>query len=301
MIHVNEITKTYGKKTSVNNLTFNVEKGHIVGFLGPNGAGKSTTMRMILGLDKPTQGEILIDNEKYEHLDNPIRKVGALLDASYIHPKRTAQQHLDIIGTTNNISKDRIQECLALVGLEKVANKNAGEFSLGMKQRLGIAAALLGDPDYLILDEPVNGLDPSGIHWVREFMNHLASEENKGILISSHQIGELSKMAHDLVVIQNGNLVFADTMKEFTDRARSKVDVSSPQLDILVDNLKNIQGVEIENTPHGVVVSGIPAQVIGEVAMKNSIILTQLASRDSLEEAFLMSTTPEFSQRKAEV
>lgn len=299
MISVNGITKTYGKKTSVENLSFNVEKGHVVGFLGPNGSGKSTTMRMILGLDKPNEGEVLIDGKRYEELKDPLTVVGSLLNASALQKGRTARQHLKIIAAANAIQDERIEECLNMVGLNEVADREATEFSLGMKQRLGIAAALLGDPDYLILDEPVNGLDPVGIHWVREFMTNLAINFNKGILISSHQIGELSKMAHDLVVIGNGKLISASTMEEFTENAKTKIDVSSPQIDILSEELKKIKDVKVEKTSSGIVVSGAPSQMIGEIALRNSIVLTQLTNRNSLEEAFLSAThsAQEFDQK----
>jgi len=299
MISVNGITKIYGKKTSVENLSFNVEKGHVVGFLGPNGSGKSTTMRMILGLDKPNEGEVLIDGKRYEELKDPLTVVGSLLNASSLQKGRTARQHLKIIAAANGIQDERIEECLNMVGLNEVADREANEFSLGMKQRLGIAAALLGDPDYFILDEPVNGLDPVGIHWVREFMTNLAINFNKGILISSHQIGELSKMAHDLVVIGNGKLISASTMEEFTENAKTKIDVSSPQIDLLSEELKKIKDVKVEKTSSGIVVSGAPSQMIGEIALKNSIVLTQLTNRNSLEEAFLSAThsAQEFDQK----
>lgn len=300
MIDVNNVTKRYGKDTVVNNLSFSVKPGSITGFLGPNGSGKSTTMRIILGLDHPSEGEATINGHHYRDISNPLTTVGALLDASAVHPKRTARQHLDVICVSNNIDRSRVSECLDIVGLSSVANKNAGAFSLGMKQRLGIAAALLGDPDYLIFDEPNNGLDPEGIHWMREFAVQLA-KNGKGVLISSHQISELSRIADDLVVIGHGTLISYGTMDEFTLGAASKVDVSSPHINELVDALHTrFNDVTVSSTPRGALIENIAAESIGAVANELDIPLSQLTTRNSLEEAFLDATkhVQEFDTRE---
>lgn len=206
MIEAVGLTKRYGSTVAVNDLSFTVKPGKVTGFLGPNGAGKSTTMRMILGLDAPTSGRVLIDGKPYQELKHPLRKVGALIDAKWVHPNRSAHSHLKWLARSNDLPLSRVDEVLAMVGLEQVAKRRAGGFSLGMSQRLGIAAALLGDPEVLMFDEPVNGLDPEGIHWIRRFMQGLAAE-GRTVFVSSHLLSEMSLTAEELVVIGRGELI----------------------------------------------------------------------------------------------
>ncbi len=290
MIQATGLTKKYGKNTVVHDLSFHVEKGYVTGFLGPNGSGKSTTMRMILGLDEPTRGQVLIDGKHYSEYISPLKKVGALLDASYITPGFTAQEHLTVAALSNNLDTNRVEECLSLVGLENVGNKKIGGFSLGMKQRLGIARALLGDPEYLMFDEPNNGLDPEGIRWMRDFMRSLA-EEGKAVFVSSHQISELSKTADNVIVIGEGKMIADATMKEFTRNFSEKIDVTVADEDEkkMVLALRDL-GATVEPAPTGFIVSGISAVKVGETARDLNIVLHQLAPRNSLEEAFLDAT-----------
>ena len=206
MIEVTHLTKSYGGTRAVNDLSFTIRPGAVTGFLGPNGAGKSTTMRMILGLDRPTGGTALIDGKSYAQLKNPLRQVGALLEAKWVHPNRSTRGHLRWMAASNGISTSRVTDVLGLVGLSEVAGKRAGTFSLGMSQRLGIAGALLGDPPVLLFDEPVNGLDPEGIVWIRRFMQSLAAE-GRTVLVSSHLLSEMAVTAAHLVVIGRGRLI----------------------------------------------------------------------------------------------
>src|SRR6478609_1019182 len=230
MIETRGLTKRYGSTLSVDNLTFTVEPGRVTGFLGPNGAGKSTTMRMILGLDRPTSGQALIDGKPYGDLVDPLRTVGALLDAKWVHPNRSARNHLRWLARSNRLPAGRVDAVLDQVGLTEVADRRAGAFSLGMSQRLGIAAALLGDPGILLFDEPVNGLDPEGIVWIREFMKRLAIQ-GRSILVSSHLLPEMALTATDLVVIGRGRLITASSTADFVDSAsQSTVRVGSPQI-----------------------------------------------------------------------
>jgi ABC-2 type transport system ATP-binding protein len=215
MIEATGLTKRYGKTLAVNNLSFSVAAGQVTGFLGPNGAGKSTTMRMILGLDNPTGGQVTIGGKKYHELKEPLRTVGALLDAKWVHPNRSARAHLQWMAKSNRIPASRVEEVLDTVGLNSVAGKRAGGFSLGMSQRLGIAAALLGDPPVLILDEPVNGLDPEGIRWIRNLMKSLAAE-GRTVFVSSHLIAEMALTAERLIVIGAGRLLADTTVAELS-------------------------------------------------------------------------------------
>jgi ABC-2 type transport system ATP-binding protein len=233
MIEAQSLTKRYGKKLAVDDLSFSVTPGKVTGFLGPNGAGKSTTMRMILGLDKPTSGQVRIGGKRYEELRHPLRTVGALLDAKWVHPNRSARAHLLWMARSNKIPTRRVDEVLDIVGLSSVADKRAGGFSLGMSQRLGIAGALLGDPEVLLFDEPVNGLDPEGILWIRQFMQRLA-DEGRTVFVSSHLLSEMALTASELVVIGRGKLIAQSSTEEFVARATGQsVKVRSPQLDVL--------------------------------------------------------------------
>jgi ABC-2 type transport system ATP-binding protein len=290
MIEATGLTKRYGKTLAVNNLSFSVSAGKVTGFLGPNGAGKSTTMRMVLGLDNPTSGQVTIGGKKYHDLKEPLRTVGALLDAKWVHPNRSARAHLQWMAKSNRIPDTRVDEVLDTVGLTSVAGKRAGGFSLGMSQRLGIAAALLGDPEVLLFDEPVNGLDPEGILWIRKFMHRLA-EEGRTVFVSSHLLSEMALTASDLLVIGRGQLISQSSTQDFVSRAaENTVKVRSPQLAELRDVLQRASaGVTGDDT--ALVVSGMDSDKIGEIAASNRIVLHELSPQTgSLEQAFMQIT-----------
>ncbi|MFC8382670.1 MULTISPECIES: ABC transporter ATP-binding protein [unclassified Nocardia] len=291
MIELKGLTKQFGQTVAVQDLTFTVRPGLVTGFLGPNGAGKSTTMRMILGLDKPTAGSALIDGKQYQQLERPLTQVGALLDAKWVHPNRSARAHLEWLAASNDIPKSRVEEVLRLVGLSEVANKNAGGFSLGMSQRLGLAGALLGDPKVLLFDEPVNGLDPEGILWIRRFMQRLAAE-GRTVLVSSHLLSEMSQTAEQLIVIGRGQLMFDGTTQEFIDRASEQsVRVRSPQLDQLRSLLTSHGMTVKEDGDAALIVAGVTSDEVGKVAGTNNVTLYELAPQQaSLEEAFMRMT-----------
>ncbi|WP_112276390.1 ABC transporter ATP-binding protein [Lentzea terrae] len=291
MIEAIGLTKRYGRTVAVDDLSFTVQPGRVTGFLGPNGAGKSTTMRMILGLDRPTAGRVLIDGKPYTELHRPLRTVGALLDAKWVHPNRSARAHLKWLAVSNKLPAKRVDEVLDAVGLTQVAGKKAGGFSLGMSQRLGIAAALLGDPQVLLFDEPVNGLDPEGILWIRTFMQNLAAE-GRTVLVSSHLLSEMALTASELVVIGRGKLITQSSTAEFIDRSTgNSVLVRSPQLfklgPLLVD-----KGFTVRDGADGALsVSGATSDQIGDIAAANGVVLHELSpQRGSLEEAFMQLT-----------
>ncbi|MEU3272261.1 ABC transporter ATP-binding protein [Saccharomonospora sp. NPDC006951] len=290
MIEAKGLTKRYGKTLAVDDLSFNVTPGKVTGFLGPNGAGKSTTMRMVLGLDNPTGGQVSIGGKRYNELHHPLRTVGALLDAKWVHPNRSARAHLSWMAKSNKIPMRRVDEALDVVGLTSVANKRAGGFSLGMSQRLGIASALLGDPEVLLFDEPVNGLDPEGILWIRRFMQRLA-EEGRTVFVSSHLLSEMALTATELVVIGRGKLISQGSTDDFVAKATdSTVKVRSPQLDKLRPALSSASAV-VTDAEDGLIVSGLDSAKIGEIAMQQSVVLHELSpQRGSLEEAFMQIT-----------
>jgi ABC-2 type transport system ATP-binding protein len=290
MIEATGLTKRYGNTLAVNNLSFSVAAGQVTGFLGPNGAGKSTTMRMILGLDKPTGGSVRIDGKLYRELHNPLRTVGALLDAKWVHPNRSARAHLRWLAKSNKLSPKRVDEVLEIVGLTDVANRRAGGFSLGMSQRLGIAAALLGDPQVLLFDEPVNGLDPEGILWIRRFMHRLA-DEGRTVFVSSHLLSEMALTAQELVVIGRGKLIAQCSTEEFVAQAtESTVLVRSPQLALLRSALGQV-GATVRDEGDSLVVSGMDIAKIGDLAAEKGVALHELSpQRGSLEEAFIQLT-----------
>ncbi|CCH35647.1 ABC transporter ATP-binding protein [Actinosynnema sp. NPDC047251] len=291
MIEATGLTKRYGTTVAVDNLSFAVEAGRVTGFLGPNGAGKSTTMRMILGLDRPTSGQVLIDGKSYLGLHHPLRTVGALLDAKWVHPNRSARAHLQWLAKSNGIPDRRVDEVLDLVGLTQVAKRRAGGFSLGMSQRLGIAGTLLGDPRVLLFDEPVNGLDPEGILWIRQFMHRLA-EEGRTVFVSSHLLSEMAQTAQDLIVIGRGRLIAQTSTAQFIkDATEDTVKVRSPQLDRLRPLLAQRGRVVDSATDQALVVHGVEAAVIGELAGEHGITLHELSPQlGSLEEAFMQLT-----------
>ncbi|MFJ6213055.1 ABC transporter ATP-binding protein [Streptomyces sp. NPDC092296] len=291
MIELHELTKRYGSKLAVDRLSFAIPPGVVTGFLGPNGAGKSTTMRMILDLDRPTSGRVTIDGKRYAQLREPVKYIGALLEAKAVHPGRTAYNHLLWLAQSNGIPTRRVDEVLGLVGLHDVARKRSGGFSLGMGQRLGIAAALLGDPQILMFDEPVNGLDPEGILWVRNLMKRLASE-GRTVFVSSHLMSEMALTADHLVVIGRGKLLADLPMTEFIDRnSRSVVRVRTPQPEQLLDALAE-QDIVPERAEDGSLeVVGGDAARIGELAAAAGVTLHELSpQRASLEQAFMQMT-----------
>ena len=293
MIETQGLTKRYGPTLAVDDLSFTIHPGQVTGFLGPNGSGKSTTMRMILGLDRPSSGQALINGRPYQELDHPLRTVGALLDAKWVHPNRSARSHLRWLARSNKLPPGRVDEVLDQVGLTAVADRRAGAFSLGMSQRLGIAGALLGDPGILLFDEPVNGLDPEGIVWIRRFMRQLAGE-GRSVLVSSHLLPEMALTATELVVIGRGRLITQSSTAEFVDSAaHTTVRVRSPQLLELAEVLMR-QGMDIQAAPDGdqsLVVSGADTTSIGDLAAGAGLVLHELAvQRGSLEEAFMHIT-----------
>ncbi len=294
MIEVVGLTKKYGSTTAVDDLTFTVRPGIVTGFLGPNGAGKSTTMRMILGLETSSSGRALIDGKPYAALERPLTQVGALLDANWIHPNRSAKAHLKFLAATNNLPTARVATVLDLVGLSSVATKAAGKFSLGMKQRLGLASALLGDPKILLFDEPVNGLDPEGIFWIRNFMKQLASE-GRTVLVSSHLLSEMAQTADHLVVIGQGRLIADCSTADFTERSsQSFVRVRSPRLPDLAAALRaaGIASTATGNGPDAALqVTGTPIEQIGDIAGRAGVFLHELSVQGgSLEQAFIELT-----------
>lgn len=290
MIELVSLTKTYGSKRAVDGLTCTIQPGAVTGFLGPNGAGKTTTMRMILGLDYPTSGTATIDGKSYRQLTDPLRTVGALLDARQVYPSRSVRNHLRWIAATNRIPRERVDEVLEMVGLTSVAGARAGTLSLGMSQRLGIAAALIGDPPVLLFDEPVNGLDPEGIHWIRKLMRTLASQ-GRTVLVSSHHLSEMADTAERLVVIGKGKLITATTVSEFIGRANAAtVRVRSPSLPTLRDLLTGA-GLVVRDQPDALTVLATTTDAVGELAARHSIVLHELSSEGvSLEQAYLSST-----------
>ena len=291
MIEVRGLTKRYGEKVAVNDLSFTVEPGKVTGFLGPNGAGKTTTMRLILGLDYPTRGTVTVKNRQYRTLDNPMRDVGALLDAKAVHGGRSAYNHLLCLAQTNNIPKRRVNEVLGLVGLTEVAKKRSKNFSLGMGQRLGIAATLLGDPSVLMFDEPVNGLDPEGIRWIRNLMKTLAAE-GRTVFVSSHLMSEMENTADHLIVIGRGKLISDCTVAEFiAENSTATVRVRTPQLDQLAKVVAAGGGVATSSGEGSLLVQGLPVERVGDIAFENGIRLHELApARASLEQAFMELT-----------
>jgi ABC-2 type transport system ATP-binding protein len=291
MIEVHALSKRFGDKVAVDGLSFSVQPGHVTGFLGPNGAGKSTTMRMIVGLDRPTAGAATVDGRRYRDHPAPLRKVGALLEAKSVHKGRSAHDHLLALAQTHGIPAKRVDEVLAMVGLESVARRRAGGFSLGMAQRLGIAAALLGDPATVVLDEPVNGLDPDGVLWVRTLLKTLAAE-GRTVLVSSHLMSEMAVTADHLVIIGRGRLLADTSVEELIARiAVGSVVVRSPHATDLRELLVG-QGATVTNAAPGVLqVGGLTAEQIADLAVERRLALHELApERASLEQAYMQLT-----------
>ncbi|GAA3670757.1 ABC transporter ATP-binding protein [Microbacterium marinilacus] len=291
MITAQNLTKRFGATTAVDDISFEVRPGQVTGFLGPNGAGKSTTMRMIVGLDRPDGGSVTVGGRPFAAHAAPITEVGALLDAKAVHPGRTAEAHLRMLAATHGIGRDRVGEVMELTGIESVARKRVGGFSLGMHQRLGIAATMLGDPHTLILDEPVNGLDPEGVHWVRGFVRSLAAE-GRSVFLSSHLMSEMAQTADHIIVLGKGRVLADAPVDEFlrgSQRERTRVRSSdSRELGVLLAS----EGVAITAASGDVIeVEGVPAARIARVAVEAGIDLHELLpQRGSLEEAYLALT-----------
>ncbi len=291
MIEARGLTKRYGDTLAVDDLSFSVAPGKITGFLGPNGAGKTTTMRLILGLDRPTAGQVTINGTAFEQADQPMRLVGALLDAKALHGGRSAYNHLLCLAQSNNLPRRRVDEVLGLVGLTDVASKRSKGFSLGMGQRLGIAAALLGDPQILMFDEPVNGLDPEGILWIRNLMKALAAE-GRTVFVSSHLMSEMENTADHLLVIGRGRLIADCTVDEFIRaNSRQTVRVRTPQPDLLAKLVAAVGGTVREDGDGAMVVTGLDQAEVGDLAYENAVRLHELAPvHASLEQAFMELT-----------
>jgi ABC-2 type transport system ATP-binding protein len=291
MIEIRGLTKRYGDKVAVDDLTFGVEPGKVTGFLGPNGAGKTTTMRCILGLDYPDKGAVVIDGHAFRDFAYPMREVGALLEAKAVHGGRSARQHLLCLAQTNSLPRRRVGEVLELVGLTEVAAKRSKGFSLGMSQRLGIAATLLGDPRIVMFDEPVNGLDPEGILWIRNLMKGLAAE-GRTVFVSSHLMSEMEHTADHLIVIGRGRLIADCTMKDFVAQASgAAVRVRTPSADQLIRAVSAKGATAGPGDDGSVEVRGMPAEQVGDLAFSEGIRLHELTTvRASLEEAFMELT-----------
>ena len=300
MITAEALTKRYGNKVAVDGIDFTVRPGQVTGFLGPNGAGKSTTMRMIVGLDRPTSGSVTVNGRPYREHAAPLREVGVLLDAKAAHAGRSAYKHLLSLAATHGIDASRVREVIGLAGLDSVAHKRVGGFSLGMGQRLGIATALLGDPETVILDEPVNGLDPEGIRWVRTLMRHLAAE-GRTVLLSSHLMSEMAQTADRLIVIGRGRILadgpLADVISGVT---RSVIRVRSRESERLMATLDQ-PGVDLSLLADGALeISGVTAEQIADRAAAAGIVLHEVTSvSGSLEEAYLALTAGEVEYRSA--
>jgi ABC-2 type transport system ATP-binding protein len=290
VITIEGLTKRFGQVVAVDGLSFEVDQGTVVGFLGPNGAGKTTTLRTLLGLVAPTAGRATINGRPYRELIDPIRAVGALLEASGVHPGRTARNHLRVIATAAGLPPARTDQVLAQVGLAGAAHRRVGGFSLGMRQRLGLATALLGDPQVLILDEPANGLDPEGVHWLRGFLRQLA-DQGRTVLVSSHVLAEVAQTVDQVVIIAGGRLVTQSTLAALTDQARGAVRVRSADTQALRDLLVR-QGITVELAASDeLVASGVSSEQVGRAAAAANIAIYEMSSEHAnLEEVFLQLT-----------
>ncbi len=300
MIEAHELTKHYGDKTAVDGISFTIAPGSVTGFLGPNGAGKSTTMRMIMGLDRPTSGTVTVNGKPYAAHRSPLREAGALLDAQAAHPGRSARSHLRTMAATHSIPASRVNEVIDMTGLAPVAGKRVGGFSLGMGQRLGIASAMLGDPRTLILDEPVNGLDPEGVQWVRRLVRALA-DEGRTVFLSSHLMSEMAQTADQLLVIGRGRILAAGPVQQVIDSvSRAGVRVRSPQAAELAA-LVSADGATVAVPEPGTLeLAGIAAERVGEIACAHRLVLHELSPRSAtLEEAYMSLTQDAVEYRSA--
>ena len=287
MLEVRSLTKSFGAQRAVDDLSFTVHPGTVTGFLGPNGAGKSTTLRVAVGLARPDRGEVLLGGRRYAELPAPLHEVGALLDARAVHPRRSAREHLRVLAATHGIPRARVEEVLGLVGLTDVAGRRPGGFSLGMAQRLGIATALLGDPGVLLLDEPVNGLDPEGVRWVRQLLRGLAAE-GRTVFLSSHLMSEMAVTADRVVVLGRGRLVADVPLEQLTSAGRPAVRVRTPQPERLRALLPG-GSVAVDPADAGaLVVTDVPTEQLADLAARHAVPLYELTPvRTSLEDAYL--------------
>jgi ABC-2 type transport system ATP-binding protein len=291
MIEVHELTKRFGDTTAVDGISFRLDPGTVTGFIGPNGAGKSTTMRMMVGLDRPTSGHCLVDGKRYTDLAAPVRAVGTLIDAEAVHRGRSARNHLRVLARTHGITDRRVDEVLETVGLTDVASKRVGGFSLGMRQRLGLATALLGDPAVLLLDEPANGLDPDGIIWIRTLLRSLATE-GRTVFVSSHLMGELAQTAHRLIVLGRGRVLADDSVDALTARFGTRVSRVRPDQPADLEQILRRHDAAVTRHPDGTLeVNGMESPDIAVLAQRAGILLyenTTVAA--SLEDAYLTLT-----------
>lgn len=289
MIEVQHLTKRFGETLAVDDLSFNIKPGIVTGFLGPNGSGKSTTMRMILGLNTPTSGTATINGKRFSELKAPLREVGALLDAKALHPGRSARNHLRALALANHLDSKRVDEVLDIVGLSDVADRRAGEYSLGMSQRLGIASALLGDPGTLMFDEPINGLDPEGIRWVRDFFQQLA-DEGRTVVVSSHLMSEMALTAEHFIIIGRGRLITEGSKEELASSGVSSTHVRTPKREAF-QQLAAEKNWQVRDEADTFVIEGVSASEIGESAFSAGIVLHELAAKEvSLEDSFMALT-----------
>ncbi|MDX6641666.1 MAG: type transport system ATP-binding protein [Solirubrobacteraceae bacterium] len=298
MIDARHLTKRYGEKTAVDDLTFTVEPGIVTGFLGPNGSGKSTTMRLILGLDGPTAGSVTVNGKQYRDHPAPLHEVGVLLEARAVHTGRSAYNHLLALAQTHGIPRSRVDDLIELVGLQDVARKRVGQFSLGMGQRLGIASALLGDPQTVILDEPINGLDPEGIHWIRELLRSMAAE-GRTVFLSSHLMSEMAVTAEHLIIIGRGRLIRDVSVADFVrDSSKKIVRVRSPQATQLREVVLGPDVRVASDEPSLLEIEGLTADQIGQAAADHGLVLYELTPQQaSLEEAFMDLTAADVEFR----
>jgi ABC-2 type transport system ATP-binding protein len=298
MIEATALTKRYGDKTAVDGISFTVRPGLVTGFLGPNGAGKSTTMRLIVGLDRPTSGSVTVAGQRYVDLKAPLHEVGVLLDAKAVHTGRSALNHLRAMAATHGIPRKRVDEVIDLTGLQSVANKRVGGFSLGMGQRLGMAAALLGDPNILILDEPVNGLDPEGVIWVRTLSRQLAAE-GRTVFLSSHLMSEMAQTADHIIVLGRGRIIADAPVADILAQANGKaVLVKTPDAARFAALLASSSATVVAPTPDTLTVTGLDAAAIGELAARSSVVLHELTPQEaSLEDAYLELTEDDVEYR----
>jgi ABC-2 type transport system ATP-binding protein len=297
MIEARGLTKRYGDRLAVDDLSFDVRPGRVTGFLGPNGAGKSTTIRMIMGLDRPAAGRVTVNGRPYAEHPAPLREVGALLEARAVHTGRSAYHHLLALAATTGISRRRVREVIGLVGLDEVARKRAGGFSLGMSQRLGIASALLGDPATLVLDEPGNGLDPEGIRWIRNLLRSLAAE-GRTVLVSSHLMSEMALTADHLIIVGRGRLIADLSVAELTSASRQRVRVRSPESAQLRDALARPRVTVTTAGPGVLEVDGLDSEAVGRIAAEHGLMLYELVPQSAtLEDAFMELTSADVEYR----
>ncbi|MGH3733313.1 MAG: ABC transporter ATP-binding protein [Acidimicrobiales bacterium] len=291
MIKIEHLTKRYHDTTAIDDLDFEVRPGVVTGFLGPNGSGKSTTMRIILGLDHPSKGNATVNGKRYAELRDPLHQVGALLDAMSMHPGRSARNHLRSLAVSNRIPYSRVDEVLEFTGIGSVAHKKIGSFSLGMRQRLGIAGALLGDPEVLLFDEPVNGLDPEGIRWIRDFFRSLANE-GRTVFVSSHLMSEMAVSADQIIVIGRGRMITQGSIDELTATAKVTVFVRASNLGALLSKLLSHGGKTASANDDGLTVTNLSAEQVGQIAFDAGVVLYELTpQRASLEEVFMELTS----------